>query len=76
MSSSMKVTLQKKANKQGLFPLVVLNTKNRKTNYLYTGHYIDFKYWDEDNREVRKSHPNTKRLNNLNNMLSRHQLKR
>ncbi len=65
MSSSIKVTLRKKANKQGLFPIVVRITKDRKTNYLYTGHYIDIKYWDEDNREVRKSHPNSKRLNNL-----------
>ena len=65
MSSSIKVTLRKKANKQGLFPLVVRITKNRKTNYLYTGHYIDIKYWDEDNRKVRKSHPNSIRLNNL-----------
>ncbi|WP_373518768.1 phage integrase SAM-like domain-containing protein [Pricia sp.] len=65
MSSNIKVTLRKKANKQGFFPLVVRITKNRKTNYLYTGHYIDIKYWDEDNREVRKSHPNSKRLNNL-----------
>ena len=65
MSSSIKVTLRKKANKQGLYPLVVRITKNRKTTYLYTGHYIDIKYWDEDNREVRKSHPNSKRLNNL-----------
>jgi integrase len=65
MGSSIKVTLRKKANKQGLFPLAVRITKNRKTTYLYTGHYIAIKYWDEGNREVRKSHPNSKRLNNL-----------
>ncbi|SDF12449.1 Site-specific recombinase XerD [Pricia antarctica] len=65
MGSSIKVTLRKKANKQGHFPLAVRITKNRKTTYLYTGHYIDVKYWDEGNREVRKSHPNSKRLNNL-----------
>jgi len=65
MGSSIKVTLRKKANKQGHFPLAVRITKNRKTTYLYTGHYIDIKYWDESNREVRKSHPNSKRLNNL-----------
>ncbi len=65
MGSSIKVTLRKKANKQGLFPLSVRITKDRKTTYLYTGHYIAIKYWDESNREVRKSHPNSKRLNNL-----------
>ena len=65
MGSSIKVTLRKKANKQGLFPLAVRITKNRKTTYLYIGHYIAIKYWDEGNREVRKSHPNSIRLNNL-----------
>lgn len=45
--------------------MVVRITKNRKTNYLYTGHYIDVKYWDDGKREIRKSHPNSKRLNNL-----------
>ena len=65
MGSSIKVTLRKKANKQGLFPLAVRITKNRKTTYLYIGHYISIKYWDEGNREVRKSHPNSSRLNNL-----------
>ncbi|MCM4153669.1 recombinase [Arenibacter sp. N53] len=65
MGSSIKVTLRKKANKQGLFPLAVRITKNRKTTYLYIGHYIAIKYWDEGNREVRKSHPNYIRLNNL-----------
>ncbi|TLF45272.1 site-specific integrase [Maribacter aurantiacus] len=65
MASSIKVSLRKKANKEGLFPLVVRITKNRKTTYLYTGQYIEFKYWDAANREVRKSHPNARRLNNL-----------
>jgi integrase len=65
MGSSIKVILRKKANKQGLFPLAVRITKNRKTTYLYIGHYIAIKYWDEGNREVRKSHPNSIRLNNL-----------
>ena len=59
MGSSIKVILRKKANKQGLFPLAVRITKNRKTTYLYIGHYIAIKYWDEGNREVRKSHPNS-----------------
>lgn len=65
MGSSIKVTLRKKANKEGLYPLAIRITKNRKTTYLYTGHYIDIKYWNEDNREIRKSHPNSNRLNNL-----------
>jgi len=65
MASSIKVTLRKKANKQGLYPLVIRITKDRKSSYLYTGQYIDLKYWDEVNNKVRKSHPNSVRLNNL-----------
>ncbi|MDH7913449.1 site-specific integrase [Winogradskyella sp. SYSU M77433] len=65
MASSIKVVLRKKANKQGLYPLAVRITKNRKTTYLYTGQYIDDKYWDSSNNKVRKSYPNANRLNNL-----------
>ncbi|MEO1033410.1 MAG: site-specific integrase [Bacteroidota bacterium] len=65
MSSSLKITIRKKPNKEGLCPLAIRITKDRKTNYIYTGHYIDIKHWDEKNRQVRKSHPNSKRLNNL-----------
>jgi integrase len=32
---------------------------------MYIGHYIDKKYWNEAERKVRKSHPNSARLNNL-----------
>ncbi|WP_303316841.1 site-specific integrase [Flavivirga abyssicola] len=65
MASSIKVVLRKKPNKQGLFPLAVRITKNRKTTYLYTGQYIDVKYWDDGEHKVRKSHSNSKHLNNL-----------
>lgn len=65
MSSSIKVTLRKKANKDGLFPLVIRITKDRKTNYIYTGYYVSLKDWDDRNRQIKKSHPNSKRLNNL-----------
>jgi integrase/recombinase XerD len=65
MASSIKLILRKKPNKEGLFPLVIRITKNRKSTYLYTGHYIDFKFWDETNRKIKKSHPNSVRLNNL-----------
>ncbi|NDV43336.1 site-specific integrase [Flagellimonas sediminis] len=65
MASSIKVTLRKKPNKQGEYPLVLRITKDRRSTYLYTGQYIDLKYWDETNRTVRKSHPNAVRLNNL-----------
>ena len=65
MATSVKVLLRNKPNKEGLYPLVVRIIKNRKPSYIYTGHYINKKYWNEAERKVRKSHPNSARLNNL-----------
>lgn len=65
MASSVKVTLRKKLNKEGKYPLAVRITKDRRTSYLYTGQFIDLKHWDSKERIVRKSHPNAMRLNNL-----------
>lgn len=65
MASSIKVAIRKKPNNQGQYPLVLRITKDRRSTYLYTGQYLDLKYWDEANRAVRKSHPNAVRLNNL-----------
>ena len=65
MTSSAKITLRKKPNKLGQYPLTIRITKNRSSTYIYIGHYIDLKYWDKKNRIVRKSHPNSDRLNNL-----------
>lgn len=64
MASSVKIILRKKANKEGLYPLAIRITKNRKSRFIYTGKYINIKDWDEVNRKVRKSHPNSTRLNN------------
>lgn len=65
MASSVKVTLRKKPNTQGLYPLAVRITKDRRTSYLYTGQFIELKHWDATERIVKKSHPNAVRLNNL-----------
>lgn len=65
MASSIKVTLRKKPNNQGEYPLVIRITKDRRSTYLYTGQYIGLKYWDKVKGIVRKSHPNAVRLNNL-----------
>ena len=63
--SSLKVVLRKKKNKQGLYPIVIRVIKDRKTSYIYSGKYIALKDWDQTNLRVRKSHPNSTRLNNL-----------
>lgn len=63
--ATVRVVLRKKKNKAGKFPIAIRITKDRKSSYLNTGQYIDEKFWDEKNRNVRKSHPNSKMLNNF-----------
>tara|TARA_R110001583_G_scaffold194934_1_gene367716 strand:- start:238 stop:1443 length:1206 start_codon:yes stop_codon:yes gene_type:complete len=63
--ATVRVVLRKKKNKAGRFPISIRITKDRKSSYLNTGQYIDEKFWDEKNRNVRKSHPNSKVLNNF-----------
>jgi integrase len=65
MSSFTKIILRKKPNKEGLFPLAIRITKDRRSSYHYIGHYISIKDWDNKNTRVRKSHPYADRLNNL-----------
>ena len=60
-----KLILRKKPNKEGLYPLVIRISKDRKSTYVYTGHYRDEKFWDDGNRKIKKSHPNSVRLNNV-----------
>lgn len=63
--SSIKAILRKKANKEGLFPIVIRITKKGNSSFQYTGQYIDEKFWDTANHRVKKSHSNSTRLNNL-----------
>lgn len=65
MTSKTQLVLRKKPNKQGRCPLAVRITKNRKSNYLYIGHYIEIRHWDDKKRAVRKSHPDADMLNSL-----------
>jgi len=65
MSSSASLTLRKKPNQQGLCPLAIRITKNRKSTFVYIGHYVDARQWDDRRKVVRKSHHNAAHLNNL-----------
>src|SRR5690606_22956773 len=62
--ASIKTVLRKKQNANGQCPIAVRITVNRRSSYLSTGQYIDAKHWDEKNQKVKKSHPNSTRLNN------------
>jgi len=64
--ASVKIVLVKhKQKKDGTVPLAVRVIKNRKPSYIFTGNYIFEKDWNAIERCVKKSHPNSTRLNNL-----------
>lgn len=63
--ASVKIVLRKKQNKDGTYPLAIRITKDRKSSYIHTGHHINESMWDAKNRRVKKSHPNSQRMNNL-----------
>lgn len=63
--ASIKVLLWNKKNSDGLYPIAIRIIKDRKPSYIYIGHYIKKTDWDEENRKVKKSHPNSGRLNTL-----------
>jgi len=65
MAASTQITLRKKPNKKGLYPLAIRITKNRRSTYRHIGQYIDIEDWDEANKSVKKSNPNSKKLNEL-----------
>lgn len=65
MASNTKIILRKKPNKFGEYPLAIRISKDRRTSYIYLGHYVDAKYWDSKKRQLKKSHPNYAHLNNF-----------
>ncbi|GMN11584.1 site-specific integrase [Croceitalea sp. MTPC9] len=65
MSASAKIVLRKKPNSQGLYPLAIRITKNRRSSFKQIGQYVELEDWDSKNREVRKTNPNSQDLNNL-----------
>ena len=65
MSSNAKIVLRKKPNREGLYPLAIRSTKNRKSTYQYIGHYIELEDWDEKNIRVKRSNSSFDNLNSL-----------
>lgn len=63
--ASIKIILWKHDKKKdGTFPLALRITQNRKTRYIFTGKYLFEKDWDAAASKVKKSYPNSSRLNN------------
>ncbi len=65
MASSIKIVLRKKQNQDSTYPLALRITKDRKSSYAYLGYSVQESEWDDKNQTVKKSHPNSTRLNNL-----------
>ncbi|MEK6152136.1 site-specific integrase [Flavobacteriaceae bacterium 3-367] len=59
------VELRNEPNKQGLYPLALRITINRKPTYRRLGINISMDDWDYKNRLVKSSHPNANQLNIL-----------
>ncbi|WP_237274501.1 tyrosine-type recombinase/integrase [Tenacibaculum ovolyticum] len=63
--ASIKIVRRKnKQRKDGTAPLALRISKDYKTNYCFIGQYVLEKDWNTDAGRVKKSHPNSKRLNN------------
>lgn len=63
MSTSKIVLRTQKTNLQGLAPLCLRITKDRKTQFIFLNFRIHKDDWDAKNMRVRKDHPNSKQLN-------------
>lgn len=64
--ATVKIVLRKNYQKKnGTFPIALRLTKNRRSKFLFTREYILEKDWDETKGLVKKSHPNSSRLNNM-----------
>ena len=64
--ATVKIILWKSYQKKdGTYALAIRITQNRKPKYVFTGKYIQEKDWDDEGGKVRKSHPNSRRLNNF-----------
>ncbi|WP_121199631.1 site-specific integrase [Mucilaginibacter gracilis] len=63
--SVIKVVLRKKPKADGTLPLAIRLYKDGKENYIYLGYYLSSEFWDAEKQRVKKSHPNSARMNNL-----------
>ena len=64
--ATVKIILWKHDQKaDGRHPIAIRITQNRKPKYIFTGEYVFEKDWNDKDNKVKKSHPNSTRLNNL-----------
>lgn len=64
--AAIKIVRRKnKQRKDGTAPLALRISQNYQTNYTFLGEYVLEKNWDSDQGLVKKSHPNSARVNNF-----------
>ena len=64
--ATIKVLLREnRIDKAGEAPLALRITYNRKSTFVFLGHRLEPKFWDDEKLNVKKSHPNSTRLNNF-----------
>lgn len=64
--ASIKIVRRKnKERKDGTAPLALRISENYKTNYRFIGQYVLEKDWDINTGKVKRTHPNSKKLNNF-----------
>lgn len=65
MASLKAVLRTNKRKNDGTCPIAIRIIKDRKTRFVFTGQYVLDKDWNDEEHKVRKSHPNSVRLNHL-----------
>lgn len=55
--ASVKIILKNKAHTNGLFPIYLRVTKDRKSKLISTGYYCEKSQWNENKNEFRKGYP-------------------
>ncbi|MBC8047374.1 MAG: phage integrase SAM-like domain-containing protein [Fimbriimonadaceae bacterium] len=63
--ATVKIVLRKKQNKDKTFPLAIRIIKDRRTSFIHLGRNLKETEWDFEKQRVKKSHPNSTRLNNF-----------
>lgn len=64
--ASIKIIRRKnKERKDGTAPLALRISENYKTNYVFIGQYVLEKDWDHNTGQVKRTYPNSKKLNNF-----------
>jgi len=63
--ASVKVVLHPRPKADGTLSLALRITKGTKSSYIFLGYSILREQWDPTHQKVKKTHPNSSRLNNL-----------